>query len=80
MNGLLTSYEMTALRSNTTYRLVVLPRTSAGDGVDNFIDVTTMDETTGGLRRFAFTLHYSSAKRTHFLCLGYRQRRLQHHL
>ncbi|VDM16171.1 unnamed protein product [Hydatigera taeniaeformis] len=41
----LTGYQMTALRSNTSYRLVVLARTSAGLGIDSFIDVTTLDAT-----------------------------------
>ncbi|KAL5966472.1 Neuroglian [Taenia solium] len=44
-DGSLTGYEMTALRANTSYRLVVLPRTSAGLGIDSFIDVTTLDVT-----------------------------------
>ncbi|EUB59051.1 Neuroglian [Echinococcus granulosus] len=44
-DGSLTGYEMTALRANTSYRLVVLPRTSAGLGIDSFIDITTLDVT-----------------------------------
>ncbi|VDD77025.1 unnamed protein product [Mesocestoides corti] len=44
-DGLLTGYELTALRANTSYRLIVFPRTSAGVGIDSFIDVTTLDET-----------------------------------
>ncbi|KAM7535344.1 hypothetical protein Aperf_G00000097093 [Anoplocephala perfoliata] len=44
-DGSLTAYEVTALRANTSYRLVVTPRTSAGLGIDCFIDVTTLDVT-----------------------------------
>lgn len=44
-DGSLTAYEVTALRANTSYRLVVIPRTSAGLGIDCFIDITTLDVT-----------------------------------
>ncbi|VDN98408.1 unnamed protein product [Rodentolepis nana] len=44
-DGSLVWYEVTALRANTSYRLVVIPRTSAGLGIDCFIDVTTLDVT-----------------------------------
>ncbi|KAL3319029.1 hypothetical protein Ciccas_002299 [Cichlidogyrus casuarinus] len=40
-DGTLTNYQFTGLRPNTTYRLYVHPMTSAGKGLDNFIDVVT---------------------------------------
>uniref|UniRef100_A0A183TNX0 Fibronectin type-III domain-containing protein n=1 Tax=Schistocephalus solidus TaxID=70667 RepID=A0A183TNX0_SCHSO len=45
MDGDLTTYEMTALRPNTTYRLIVIPRTKAGAGIEAFVDITTLDAT-----------------------------------
>ncbi|VDP88286.1 unnamed protein product [Echinostoma caproni] len=41
MNATATSYRMPRLKPNTTYRITVWPMTSAGLGVDTFIDVTT---------------------------------------
>ncbi|KAF8568840.1 hypothetical protein P879_04178 [Paragonimus westermani] len=41
MNGTATGQRLTSLRPNTTYRITVWPMTSAGTGVDNFIDLTT---------------------------------------
>ncbi|KAL7059988.1 hypothetical protein AAHC03_09230 [Spirometra sp. Aus1] len=45
MDGSLTTYEMTALRPNTTYRLIVIPRTKAGAGIEAFLDIATLDAT-----------------------------------
>ncbi|KAM3177450.1 hypothetical protein ACTXT7_004535 [Hymenolepis weldensis] len=48
-DGSLKWYEVTALRANTSYRLVVIPRTSAGLGIDCFIDISTLDVTSSKL-------------------------------
>nr|CAH8826305.1 unnamed protein product [Trichobilharzia regenti] len=40
-DNMTTSYRMSRLKGNTTYRITVSPTTKAGLGVDNFIDIRT---------------------------------------
>lgn len=55
-DGTLTGYEMTALRQNTTYRLMVMARTRAGTGLESFLDVTTKDATSGMSSRTEYVM------------------------
>lgn len=48
-NATATSYRVPRLKPNTTYRITVWPKTSAGLGVDTFVDLTTAPSDVGKL-------------------------------